>query len=181
MNGPEELTLLRNLERRVDRIEQFLPSLATREEVNTAIRAAVEPLPTREEMHAAIRAAVEPLPTRDEMHTAIQTAIRAAVEPLPTRQEMNTAIQIAIQAAVEPLATRQEMHAAMREEGERTRRHFDIVVESLRDDIRLIAEGHHALDERQRASRTELLAADGRLDERVRRLEAWRASSRRRR
>jgi hypothetical protein len=29
----------------------------------------------------------------------------------------------------------------MREEGERTRRHFDLVAESLRDDIRLLAEG----------------------------------------
>ena len=34
----------------------------------------------------------------------------------------------------------------MREEGIATRRHFDVVAESLRDDIRIIAEGLIALD-----------------------------------
>lgn len=34
----------------------------------------------------------------------------------------------------------------IREEGIVTRRHFDVVAESLRDDIRLIAEGLVALD-----------------------------------
>jgi hypothetical protein len=34
----------------------------------------------------------------------------------------------------------------IREEGVATRRHFDVVAESLRDDIRIIAEGLSALD-----------------------------------
>jgi chromosome segregation ATPase len=34
----------------------------------------------------------------------------------------------------------------IREEGRATRRHFDVVAESLRDDIRIIAEGLIALD-----------------------------------
>ena len=34
----------------------------------------------------------------------------------------------------------------IREEGIATRRHFDVVAESLRDDIRIIAEGLNALD-----------------------------------
>jgi hypothetical protein len=34
----------------------------------------------------------------------------------------------------------------IREEGVATRRHFDIIAESLRDDIRIIAEGLIALD-----------------------------------
>ncbi len=33
--------------------------------------------------------------------------------------------------------TRDEMYAAIRDDGERTRRHFDVVAESLRDEIRL--------------------------------------------
>lgn len=44
----------------------------------------------------------------------------------------------------------------IREEGVATRRHFDVVAESLRDDIRIIAEGFVALDakvERMRDSR----------------------------
>ena len=42
-------------------------------------------------------------------------------------------------AAVEPLVTRAELRA---------RTHFDVVAESLRDDLRLIAEGLAALSQR---------------------------------
>jgi putative N-acetylmannosamine-6-phosphate epimerase len=38
------------------------------------------------------------------------------------------------------------LRAEVREEGIATRRHFDVVAESLRDDIRIIAEGLIALD-----------------------------------
>lgn len=38
------------------------------------------------------------------------------------------------------------LHQEIREEGVSTRRHFDVVAESLRDDIRIIAEGLIALD-----------------------------------
>lgn len=61
--------LIRNVDARVTRIEQFLPTLATREEMQAAIWAAVAPLATREEL----RAAVAPLATREEMHVAIQS------------------------------------------------------------------------------------------------------------
>jgi hypothetical protein len=46
-------------------------------------------------------------------------------------------------------ALRQEI----REEAVATRRHFDVVAESLRDDIRIIAEGLIALDAKVEASR----------------------------
>ena len=38
------------------------------------------------------------------------------------------------------------LHQQIREEGIATRRHFDIISESLRDDIRIIAEALIALD-----------------------------------
>ena len=44
--------------------------------------------------------------------------------------------------------TRSELRTEIRAEGERTRRHFDIVGESLRDDIRLLAEGLVSVTER---------------------------------
>ena len=44
----------------------------------------------------------------------------------------------AIQAAVAPLATRAEMLSAIKEEGERSRRYTDVLIEDLRDDNRLI-------------------------------------------
>ena len=37
------------------------------------------------------------------------------------------------------LATKEELYLAVREEGERSRRHMDVVTESLREDIHLIA------------------------------------------
>ena len=93
-----------NLDRRVGRVEQILPTLATKADVEAAVAAAIEPLATRAELHAAI----------------------------------------------EPLATRAELRAAIAESEERMRTHFDVVAESLRDDIRLIAEGLAALSERTR-------------------------------
>ena len=101
-----------------------------------------------------LKVALEPLPTREEMHEAI----RKATEPLATRAEL------------ELLATKVEM----REEGERTRRHFDVVAESLTGDIRLIAEGQVHLQQSFEELRTELKTDIAGLDRRLKRLEASR-------
>jgi alkylhydroperoxidase/carboxymuconolactone decarboxylase family protein YurZ len=171
MDRPELEAVVKNLDRRVTGIEQILPTLATKED----LRAAVAPLATREEMRSAIDTAiakaVAPLATLDEMHNAINTAIAKAVAPLATREEMHNAINTAIAKAVAPLATREEMFQAVREEGQQTRRHFDVVAESLRGDIRLVAEGHAGLQQRVD---TEVKAADATLDRRATRLEAER-------
>lgn len=91
---------INDLDRRVGRVEQILPTLATKADL------------------------------------------------LATKAELETAIAGAIAGAIAPLATRAELHAAIAESEERMRRHFDVVAESLRDDIRLIAEGLAALSER---------------------------------
>jgi hypothetical protein len=132
MDEASVYTLIKNLDERTERIEQYLPTLSTREETHAAIRAAVAPLATREEMHAAIRAAVAPLATREEMHAAIQ----AAIAPLATRAEL--------QAAIAPLATRAELQA----EGEASRQFTRVLVEDLRDDNRIILEHLVALSAR---------------------------------
>ena len=69
---------LENLDRRLARVEQILPTLATKDDLKT-------------------------LATKDDLKT---------------------------------LATKEEL----REEGERSRRHMDVIAESLRSDIQLIAE-----------------------------------------
>jgi len=74
-----------NLDHRLDRIEQILPTLATKDELKT--------LATKEELRAAVA----------------------------------------------PLATREELRLAVQEEGERSRRYMDVLTESLRGDIHLIA------------------------------------------
>lgn len=68
--------LLESLDLRMTRVEQILPTLATREEMHAAIQEAIAPLATREELQAAIA----PLATREEL--------QAAIAPLATRQEV---------------------------------------------------------------------------------------------
>jgi chromosome segregation ATPase len=133
MPPPDVPTVLENLDRRMARVEQILPTLATKEELRTSIAEAVAPLATKEELRTSIA------------------------------------------AAIAPLATKHEVWAAIREEGERTRRHVDVVVESLRDDIRQIAEGHRALQHRadEHDGKIDGLRTDvDKLDLRVTRLEA---------
>ena len=48
------------------------------------------------------------------------------------------------------LATRDELHAAISASEHRIRTHFDVVAESLRNDIRLVAEAVAVLSERVR-------------------------------
>jgi hypothetical protein len=55
-----------------------------------------------------------------------------------------------------------------------TRRHFDVVAESLRSEIRLIAEGHVHVSQRMDASEARTAQAIASLDRRVTRLEAER-------
>jgi hypothetical protein len=86
--------LLRNLDRRMSRVEQILPTLATKAE------------------------------------------LAAAIAPLATKAELA--------AAIAPLATKAEV----KDEGERSRRHMEVVAESLRDDIRLVAEAVVGLGQR---------------------------------
>ena len=125
---PDEqlLDVVRNIDVRLNRVEQILPSLTTREELH----AALANLATREEL----RAAIAPLATGAEMHEAIQ----AAVAPLASRDEL--------QAGLKSLAD--ELRAEIREEGERSRRYTDVLIEDLRDDNRLILEHLIALSAR---------------------------------
>lgn len=67
------------------------------------------PLATRDEMHAAIAAAIAPLATREDL--------RAAFAPLATRRELR------------------DLRSELLEDGERTRRYFDIVAERLQSSI----------------------------------------------
>ncbi len=141
---------IKNLDHRVANIEQILPTLATKDDLQNTVNAAVAPLATRKEMHAAIQAATAPLATREEMHAAIN-------------------------AAVAPLATREEMRTAIRTEGEETRRHFDVVAEALRVEIRVIAEGYVHVNQRIDQVEGKLERDVTLLDQRVMRLEAKRS------
>lgn len=71
-------------------------------------------------------------------------------------------------AAVAPLATRDEVRA----EAVETRRHFDVVFESMRAEIRVFAHGQVGLTERLDAFETKTERAIAHLDQRVLRPEA---------
>ena len=83
-----------NLEGRVDRVEQILPTLATRDD------------------------------------------LQAAIEPLATKAELQD--------------LRTEVLARIADSEQRMRTHFDVVTESLRDDIKLIAAAFESLAQRER-------------------------------
>ncbi len=163
MPKPDAPATVKNLDRRLVNVEQILPTLATRDQMN----AAIAPLTTRDEMNAAIA----PLATRDEMNAAIaplatRDEMNAAIAPLATRKEMHAAIA----AAVAPLATRDEVRA----EAVETRRHIDVVFESMRAEIRLFAQGQIHLTERADTFEAKTERAITNLDRRVLRLEAER-------
>jgi hypothetical protein len=130
MPKPDTSTVLRNIDRRLSSIEQVLPTL----------------------------------PTRDEMQVAISSAIASAIAPLATRDEM----RVTVASAIAPLPTREET----RHHFEETRRHFDVVAESLRVEIRMIAEGHGNLSYRMDTLERKTTRDIAGLDLRVLRLEA---------
>jgi hypothetical protein len=94
MIGDEVNERLRNLDDRLARVEQFLPSVATKDDLKA-------------------------FATKDDL-TQLKRDLEAT------------------------FATKAEL----REEGERTRRHFDVVAEALRDDLKLALEGNMALTSR---------------------------------
>ena len=129
--------VLKSLDRRVGRIEQILPTLATRDEIrNLATKDEIRNLATKDE--------IRNLATKDEIRN------------LATRDELSR------------FATKEDMLA----EGARTRAHFDAVAERLESQIRLLAEGLAALDQRFEEFRAETRANFAAVDRRLLRLEA---------
>jgi hypothetical protein len=89
---------------------------------------------------AGVEQILPSLATKNDLKTlATKEEIRLAIAALATKEELRIAI--------EPLATREELKALevtlrreIREEGDRSRRHMDIITEAQRDDIRMLAE-----------------------------------------
>ena len=98
------------------------------------------------------------------MDYATKDDVREALVPYLTRNEFHTTLA--------GYPTRDEMRELMREEGERTRRYFDVIAESLRDDIRLLAEGLVALSQRVDSLAISTKAGFASVEQRLMRLEA---------
>ena len=119
-----------HLERRVDRIEQVLPTLATKEDLKA----------TEQRMQTHVVNAIE----RSEQR--MQTHVANAIER--SEQRMQTHVASAIERSEQRMQT--HVASAIERSEQRTRTHFDVVAESLRDDIRLVAEAVAALSGRER-------------------------------
>ena len=132
MDQSELVDSVKKIDVRLERIEQFLPTLATKDELRA------QALATKEDLRAQALATKEDLRAQA---VASKEDLRAAVALLTTKEELRAAVALLatkeeLRAAVAPLATRAEL----REESERTRRHSQVLFESLRDDIRIVAE-----------------------------------------
>jgi hypothetical protein len=135
---------LKNLERQGEQVRQILPTLATKEDLR-GLATKEELLATKQDLAACkadLEAKIATLATKEEL--------TAAIAPLATRDYVDTLIT----------QTRREV----KEQAEETRRHFDIMYERMRDEVKVIAEGYvvtkERVDELDRAHR----ALAGRFD-----------------
>jgi predicted nucleic acid-binding Zn-ribbon protein len=78
----------------------------------------------------------------DETRAYLDTALDALRQELRTGAVETAALRQEIRAgAVETATLRQELRQEIREAAVETRRHFDVVAESMRSDVRAVADG----------------------------------------
>jgi len=108
---------------------------------------------------------------RDEVsRLATKAELRDEVSRLATKAEL----QEGLQSVKDELRAELASKADLRAESVETRRHMTVLVEDLRDEIRILAEGLEVLDARDARQHAESMNADARLDSRVMALEASR-------
>jgi hypothetical protein len=116
MNQAEIETLIKNIDARTKRIEQLLPSFATKDDVKAfATKDDLKAFATKDDLKAFATHVDRTFATKDDLKAFTTHVDRT-------------------------FATKDDV----REEGERTRRHFDTVAEKMHNDIALVAEGHKA-------------------------------------
>ena len=143
-----------NLERRLTRVEQILPTLATKADVETAISAAVAPLATKDELDEKLAAAIAPLATKKEL--------AAAIASLATKADLDEKL-----AAVET-----SLRTEIRTSAERTEHRVQVLLEGIDGKLDYVVEGMQASRTRIEDVRIELKEDLAQLDRRVMRLEA---------
>ncbi|HMF93029.1 MAG TPA: hypothetical protein VKE96_01985 [Vicinamibacterales bacterium] len=135
---------LENFDQRLVRVEQILPTLASKEDLNRAIA----PLATKEDLKAfatseylqrAIDQAIALLATKEDLKAY---AIREDLKPLATKEDLKA---YATKEDLKPYATKEDLKpyatkADLLELRDELRRHMDVQTEAMRGDIRLLAE-----------------------------------------
>jgi hypothetical protein len=158
MDGLTLEDVVKKFDLRFDRIEQFLPTLATKAE----LQAATAPLATKVELQEGL----DSVKTELRAELATKADLRAATE----------ATKADLQEGLDSVKTelRADWRADIRAESVETRRYMKILHEEVLDHIRLVCEGLGVLDARDARQHADRLKAEARLDVRVMALEAGR-------
>ena len=126
MDQHELETRIKNIDDRTTRIEQILPTLATKDDLKG--------FPTKDDPQGfATKEDLKAFATKEDLKAF---ATKKDLEAFATKDDLKA------------FPTRDEMQTAIKEEGERTRHNFNAVAERIEDSVRLIAEGHVELDKR---------------------------------
>ena len=139
----------RKLDERLARVEQFLPSVATKDDLR--------PFATRDDLRSfATKDDLRPFATKEDLTgqrrelEGVMATLASKADLAVQRRELETVVATLatkddlvtqrreLDGVIATLATKNDLLASE----ERTRRHFDVVAESLRDEIRLALEGN---------------------------------------
>ena len=102
-------------------------------------------------------------PRSDRLHQMEQRLLQAIAQAIATAETSSRAYADAMETRI-----RQDVRA----ESAETRRHFDVVAEDLRSEVRLVAEGVVALDQKHDRLRDEMREEFSKVGHRLLRLEA---------
>ena len=154
MDQHEIETHLKKIADRTERTEQILPTLATKSDLKAVadcterIEQILPTLATKEDLKA--------FATKDDLKAY---ATKEDLKAFATKEDLKA------------YPTRDEVKTMLEEEGERTRRHFDVVAEDMKASVEKIAEGHGVLGARIEGVRAELKADLAKHERRITRLE----------
>jgi len=110
----------------------------------------------------------------EEVIKDLNTRTKRIEQILPTvaTKEDLVATKEDLKEELKAYATRDEVQTLIEEEGKRTRRHFDVVAEGLKDGIKVIADGHKALGDRMDAVGRDIRSVLDNHERRITKLEA---------
>jgi hypothetical protein len=146
--------LVKNIDLRLGRIEQILPTLATKDDLKG--------FPTADDPKGFVtKADLQGFPTE---HDPKGFATKADLQGFPTEHDPKG---FATKDDLKVFATKEEL----REESQRTRQQFNAVAERIEGYVRVVAEGHGNLEQRLDETNRQFELAIARLDRRVTRLE----------
>jgi hypothetical protein len=166
---------IKNIANRTERIEQILPTLATKADLEAIadrtkrIEQILPTLATKEDLKAfASKEDLKAFATKEDLKAFATKedlkayATKEDLKAYPTKEDLKA------------YPTRNEVKTMIQEDGERTRRHFDIVAEEIRASVEKIAEGHGVLDARIEGVHAELKTDLDKHERRIARLEVER-------